>query len=420
MPWKGTGTPPVDRQDRTARLNGSVRRGYEGVAEEFERNLAERGEVGAAFAAFVDGEPVVDVWGGWADRRRDAEWRGDTLSPVFSGTKGLVAVCLLILIDRGELDLEAPVCRYWPEFAANGKERVLVRHVVAHQAGLPGLETPVSVEEAVDDVRMARLLARQPGLTAPGAQVAYHAITFGWLCGELIRRVDGRSVGRLLREEIADRLCLDLWIGLPEEHEHRVAVVEPGEGFGAPRQTPAAADGDARTAWSIWDNPPRFSGDGLAANSPLWHAAQIPATNGVCSARSLARLYGCLAGQGEIDGVRLLSRAAVETGRRLLARGRDPQLDTPMAFGVGFQLQTEQMAFGPPRDAFGHGGAGGSMHGAWPGLRTGFSYTPSLLRAISGRVDDRAAALLGALHRAVTESSAARAGRRTEGVPRLR
>jgi len=188
-----------------ASAQGTVAPGFEQVAEEFERNLAERGEVGAAFAAYVDGELVVDLWGGLADRQRGIAWRDDTLVGVFSGSKGLVAACLLVLIERGLLELDVPVCRYWPEFAAQGKEGILVRDVVSHRAGLPGLLTAVSLEEATDDVRMAQLVAAQARVVAPEAGARYHAVTFGWLCGELVRRVDGRSVGRFLREEIADR-----------------------------------------------------------------------------------------------------------------------------------------------------------------------------------------------------------------------
>ncbi len=373
--------------------------GFEGVAEAFARNFSELGEIGAAFAAYVDGELVVDLWGGLADGRRNVAWDRDTLVGVFSGSKGIVAACMLLLLERGQLELDAPVCRYWPEFAAGGKQDVLVRDVVSHQAGLPGLLTPVSVEEATDDVRMAQLLAAQRPIAPPGSGPVYHAVTFGWLCGELVRRIDGRSIGRLLRDEIADPLGLDVWIGLPARHEGRVAVLERGAAFGqGPTDLLVGREVD-ETAWSIYSNPPRWSGDELAANLCAWRQAEVPATNGIVSARSLARLYGCLARGGEIDGVRLLSPETVERGRRCLARGVDPYVGE-LAFATGFELQTGEVDLGPPADAFGHSGAGGSVHGAWPESRTGFSYAPNLLRSLDGG-DPRAAALLTALHAAI-------------------
>jgi CubicO group peptidase (beta-lactamase class C family) len=342
----------------------------------------------------------VDLWSGIADRRSEAPWQHDTLVGIFSGTKGLVATCLLLLIERGLLELDVPVSRYWPEFSARGKQDVLVRDVVCHQAGLPGLLTPVSIEEATDDVRMAQLLAAQQTIVPPGTTPLYHAITFGWLCGELIRRTDGRSVGRLLREEIAQPLDLEIWIGLPERYEARVAFLERDAAFW--RQHNAAV-GDTEpdpVAWSIWSNPPRFSEGELAANRRAWHAAEIPATNGIVSARSMARLYGCLANGGSLAGVRILSPETIEAGRRCLARGHDPYLDAPLAFGTGFELQTCAMGLGPAPDAFGHTGAGGSVHGAWPSLKTGFSYAPNMLGSLS-TMDPRADALLGSLHAAL-------------------
>jgi len=377
---------------------GHVAAGFETVAEAFARNFAVHGELGAAFAAYVDGQLVVDLWGGVADRSRALPWREDTLVPVFSGTKGLTATCLLLLIEGGRIELEAPVSHYWPEFAAHGKAGILVRDVVSHQAGMPGLLTPVSLEEATDDVRMAALLADQPRSVAPEDGLRYHAVTFGWLCGELVRRVDGRSIGRFFAEEVAQPLGLDAWIGMPARYEPRVARIERDASFSAELAVTRESD---EMAWSIWSNPPRFTGSELAANLRSWHAAEVPATNAIVAARSLARLYGCLAAGGAIDGVRLLEPDTIVAGTRPLARGHDPYLDMPLAFATGYQLQTSRMALGPVEDAFGHTGAGGSVHGAWPSLRTGYSYTPNLLAQI-GEIDPRGYELLAAL-RAVLE-----------------
>ena len=182
---------------------GYVAPGYEPVREAFERNFAERGELGAAFAAFRNGEPVVDLWGGIADRASGRPWREDTLQLIYSGTKGLVALCVLMLIDRGKLRLDDPVNRHWPEF---GKPEILVRHIVSHTARLPGIDTPITVADLHDDRRMAAILAAQAPNPDPRAALCYHALTYGWLCGELVRRVDGRSVGRFFAEEVAGPL----------------------------------------------------------------------------------------------------------------------------------------------------------------------------------------------------------------------
>jgi CubicO group peptidase (beta-lactamase class C family) len=375
--------------------HGDVAAGYEPVAVAFEQNFSERGELGAAFAAYVDGELVVDLWGGVADRETRAPWRRDTLQLIYSGTKGLVAVCLLVLIERGGLDLDAPVCRYWPEFAAQGKDTVLVRHVVSHQAGLPGVRTPIDEADILDPRRMAALLAAERPFWPPGERVCYHPLTFGWLCGELVRRVDGRRVGRFFAEEIAEPLGLDAWIGLPDEHEPRVSRVSLGANWAtaAAHLDPVGA-ADPLVA-AVWHNPAGRFREPLAANRRDYHAAEIAAGNGIATARSIARLYGCLARGGEIDGTRLLSDRTLRLGRACLASGPDALMPWPWAFGVGFNLQTELRALGRPPAAFGHGGTGGSLHGAWPQQRVGFSYAMNELR---DPPDARAPTLLEALH----------------------
>ncbi len=379
--------------------------GYERVVDAFRRNLEDRGDRGAAFAAYVDGRLVLDVWGGLARRDPPRPWRRDTLACVFSGSKGLVATCLLLALERGLLDLDEPVATYWPEFAQNGKGDILVRHVVSHQAGLPGVTTPVTVEQATDGKLMARLLAGQPAVHAPGSQLLYHAITFGWLCGELIRRVDGRSVGRVFDEDVARPLGLDAWIGLPAEHDGRVAEAMRGAGFGEQPRDRHTTPGSM--AWSIYANPPRFATDELPTNTRGWRAAEVPASNGIASARALARLYACLVAGGSLDGVQVLRPETIELGTACIVRAFEPLLDVPVGYGVGFALQTELGHFGPELTAFGHSGAGGSVHGAWPAYRTGFSYVTADLRE-SGIADARAAALTTTLHEAVRSSAGER------------
>jgi CubicO group peptidase (beta-lactamase class C family) len=389
--------------------HGWIRHGYEEVADEFDRVAASDNRAGAAFAAVVDGELVADLWGGHADSGAGEAWARDTLVSILSGTKGMVASCLLILLDDGRLALDVPVCDYWPEFAANGKEAVTVRHVVSHQAGLPGLVTPISNDEAVDQIRIAGLLADQAPVSQPGTEVRYHAMTFGWLCGELVRRVDGRSVGQFFRDEIGEPLALEAWIGLPGRLEPRVATLQPGPGWASPAPGEDRSRSRGSVSWSIWDNPPRYNTASLPWNESRWRLAEIPGSGGIASARALAVLYGMLAGGGAIGGVRVLSDEAVARGQTCLARGWDADLQAEVAFGVGFQLQTATMPFGRETSAFGHSGAGGSVHGGWPALRTGFSYAMNQLR--DNDSDRRAGAILDALHRAVR-------GSRGEGIKR--
>jgi CubicO group peptidase (beta-lactamase class C family) len=379
---------------------GFVAAGFEPVAREFERNFSDRGEVGAAFAAVRDDCLIADLWGGWADRQAQRAWSQDTLQLIFSGTKGLVAACLLMLIDRGQLDLDAAVCRYWPQFAAAGKSRVLVRDVVTHTACLPGLAIPVTSSEILDGRRMAELLAAQPQLGDPRAARTYHPLTYGWLCGELIRRADGRSVGRFLSEEIASPLNLDLFIGLPSGLEPRVSRLELATTWGTSAVfDPRVAARDA-FVHTVWGNPPAWAPGSFPWNDPLFHQAEIPGANGIGTARAIATFYGALA--------RLISPGTLRLGVTELEFRYEPLLGSPQSFGVGFALQTELNAFGPPACAFGHGGAGGSVHGAWLAERVGFSYAMNLMRDDQQDGDPRSKALLGALHDCLRGAAPAR------------
>jgi CubicO group peptidase (beta-lactamase class C family) len=374
-------------------LGGYVAPGFGAVADEFSRNFTVRGDLGASFAVVRDDEVLVDLWGGIADRAGARPWTADTLQILFSGTKGLVAACLLLLMERGQLTLEAPVARYWPEFAAAGKADVPVRDLVSHAVGLPGLEVPVTWQEATDARRMAVLLAAQPRSRDPRATRTYHAVTFGWLCGELVRRVDGRGIGQFFAEEIARPLDLELWIGLPADLEGRVSVVELAPTWTSIADERLALDSLRRAI----ENPPRYRPESFPWNEPDWHAAEVPSSNGIGTARSVARFYAGL------DQV--LSPATVRLGSTVLSSRHDPLMDRVTSFGVGFQLQTDTLTLGPEPAAFGHGGAGGSVHGRWPRQRLGFSYAMNLLRDDPG--DVRAAALLAALYNCVEREAAA-------------
>lgn len=348
-----------------------VTSGFEVVADEFERVLEDGG---AAFAAFVDGDPVVDLTGGLDE---------DALFLIFSGTKGLVAVCMLLLLERGALELDAPVERYWPEFHPD----VLVRHVVSHTSGVPALRRVIQQADLLDGRALAAEVAREPPFWPPGTRLAYHAFTYGVLCDELIRRVDGRSTGRFFAEEVAEPLALDLWIGLPPEQEHRVAALHPSPAFrpaydGAePDPLYAVLYGDVHRSFP-WNDPP-------------YHQAEIPAANAIGTARSIACLYGNLE--------QILAPETILLGRTELARDHCAITRRPYAFGVGFELQTELRSLGPPDDAFGHTGSGGSSHGAWPSDRAAFSFAMTELKSADD--DERAARVLAAFHQALRERS---------------
>lgn len=360
-------------------LGGSAAAGYEPVAAAFERTLESSGG-GAAFAATVDGELVVDLWGGLADPASGRPWAEDTLVVLFSGTKGVLATCMLLLVDRGLLALDAPVAAYWPGFRADD---VLVRHVLAHTAGLPGLRRPFGLEDALDPAAMEARLAAEEPFWPPGSRLAYHALTFGWLCDGLLRRVDGRSAGRFVADELAAPLGLELWIGLPPELEPRVATLVPAPGFGitylGDEPEPLLA-----TLYGVHTDEFRW-------NEPRFHGAELPAGNGIATARSVARLYAGLPG--------LLSPQSLELAGTELSRDLCAVTRRPYAYGAGFELQTELGRLGPAADAFGHTGMGGSTHGAWPSRGVAFSYAMSELRTESE--DGRGPSVLAALYDAL-------------------
>jgi CubicO group peptidase (beta-lactamase class C family) len=315
------------------------------------------------------------------------------------------------LLERGQLSLDRPVASYWPAFAAGGKGEVLVRHLVSHQAGLPAVDPPPGAQEALDPVEMAARLAAQPALWPPGAAISYHAVTFGWLCDGLIRRVDGRSVGRFFAEEVAAPLQLDGWIGLPEQMEGCVATMMRAADYQV-----NLPDGVDRDLMSRIYAGGRIVDESFAVNDREFLRAEIAGVNGVATARSLARLYGCLAQGGTIDGRRLLNPQTVGLAAVPIAVGLDRLTRDTQAFSVGFEVQLGPEHFpgyrgepsalqwyGPVAIAFGHSGAGGSVHGAWPQLRTGFSFAMNLMRRDDR--DGRAQRLLSALHSCVTSAS---------------
>ncbi|WP_225728256.1 MULTISPECIES: serine hydrolase domain-containing protein [unclassified Nocardia] len=307
-----------------AEIHGHCAERFGGVAEVLAASL-DGVDVGASAAVFVDGEAVVDFWGGYADAGRTVAWERDTIVNVWSTTKTMVALCALILADRGELELDAPVAAYWPEFAAAGKREVLVRHLLGHTAGLPVWDHPVTAADLYRWPEMTARLAAQTPLWEPGGAGGYHSITFGYLIGEVIARVSGRSVGAFFAEEVAGPLGADFHIGLAAEHDHRVASLVP------------APDGD---------RPDGFPVGVSDANTPAWRRAEIPAINGHGNARSVAAVQSILVCGGTAGGVRLLSRAGCERVFEEQYRGVDRILKQPIRWGLGYRLENRTCSWG--------------------------------------------------------------------------
>ncbi|MHB9859469.1 serine hydrolase domain-containing protein [Streptomyces sp. YIM S03343] len=323
--------------------------------------LLDEGDAGGSVAVFVDGEPVVDVWGGFADADRTTPWQRDTIVNVHSVTKTMTALCALILADRGDLDLDAPVGRYWPEFTAAGKEGVLVRHLLSHTAGLPAWDGPI--EDVYDWPSVTARLAAQAPRWEPGSAAGYHSLTQGFLVGEVIRRITGRSVGEFFAQEVAGPLGADFHIGLAAEHDHRVALSVPppsrDEDYTASAASTTASPA-AGTAVRVRD-----------ANSVAWRRAQIPAASGFGNARSIALVQSVLACAGTVRGVRLLSEAGCDRAHQEQFSGEDRILGMPVRWGLGYGL------FG---NTFGWGGWGGSIVMTDPQARMTVAYTTNQMR----------------------------------------
>jgi CubicO group peptidase (beta-lactamase class C family) len=386
--------------EHEAQVHGHCDARFAAVRTAFEENFRDRGELGAAVTVTVDGVTVVDLWGGWADGARTRPWERDTLINVWSTSKGPVALCAHILADRGLLDFDAPVAAYWPEFAAAGKEKVLVRHLLSHRAGLSGLREPHSVAQLYDwELTVKRLAAMEPWWE-PGTQSGYHALTFGHLVGEVVRRLSGLLPGAFLEREVTGPLGLDFTVGLPEEDSARAAeLVQPPV---APTSEQAAVFSQlAPAALAALTNP----GVGAAeANSPEWRATEIPAANGHGTARAVAALYGIFAGGGSYDGHRVLSPEAAERVREgqgacrdlVLGAGFEGETET----GLGLWLSGSNGSYGPNPRAFGHDGFGGSCGLADPEAGVSLGYVMNRMGPHIAD-DPRKMALIDALYGAL-------------------
>ncbi|MDG2304857.1 MAG: serine hydrolase [Candidatus Binatia bacterium] len=388
-----------------AESQGICARRFARVREVFDEGFRERGELGAAVTVTVGGETVVDLWGGHADVGKTKPWERDTLVNVYSTTKGMTAICAHQLIDEGLLDLDAPVAEYWPEFAQGGKERMPVRMLFCHQGGLAAVEEVLPAEALYSWTAMCDALAAQTPWWTPGESHGYHAVTFGWLVGELVCRLRGKSLGTVFRERIAEPLAADFWIGLPPSEHPRVTDIQAAPP-GAVGDTIALAEAFLTNPTGLvakaFLNPPSMA---LGANNAPWREAEIPGANGHATARGIARVYAALANGGEVDGVHVLSPEGVERCRTEQSHGQDLVLQRSTRFGLGFMLPQDEPGARIGGDgAFGHPGAGGSLGFADPEARVSFGYTmnqmgPHIL------LDPRATALVDATYRCLEQGA---------------
>lgn len=376
-------------------MHGRCAPRFEKVRHAFAESFA-RGELGAGVAVYSNGDPVVDLWGGFADAARSRPWARDTLVSVASTTKGMTAVCLARLADAGSLDPDAPVARYWPEFAQAGKHGISVRLVLGHRAGLPAIRAELPAEALFDWERMTTALAAERPFWEPGTRHGYHALTFGHLAGEVLRRIDGRSLGTFFREEVARPLGLDFHIGLAHEDDARCAEIVAGAAIGGPTNKLFARMRERDTLLGrSFRNPPRPR---EVVNTAAWRRAEVPAANGHGTAEAVARLYGALACGGELGGVRVLSQRAIEHATNEEAFGPDAVLaGLTTRFGLGFMLTHRGLPLGSSPRAFGHPGMGGSIGFADPDARLGFGYVTNRMQSgLAG--DARGFALIAAVY----------------------
>lgn len=361
--------------------------GFEPVVELFDA-LHGSDAIGASFAATHRGEQVVDLWGGM--RPDGAVWDANTKCVIASGTKGVMAVAILICVERGLLDLDAPIASVWPEFAVGGKGDVSIGDAFAHVAGVPGIERKVSPAEFADTVLMAQLVAKQEPIV-PVGHPSYHAATYGWIASEIIRRVDGRSAGVFVADEIARPLSLDLYIGAPDSVLGDITPTTRSADFNYTALL--NPDADPRLQYVYGVLPTELLGSTEMAR------LEFPGGGGVATAHAMSRLYAALVNGGALDGVRILKPETIALGLRQRSAGDDPLSGRFLRFGVGFELNPNPSCLGEPDDAFGHTGAGGSTHGGWPTQRASFSYVMGEFRPETN--DGRARRLLVALLEAI-------------------
>lgn len=379
----------------TVDIQGTCDSRFAGVREQFANNFAAHGDVGASVAVTLNGEFVVDLWGGHRDAAATEAWESDTLVNVYSTTKTMAAMCALMLADRGDLEFDVPVSKYWPEFAANGKAAVTVGHFMSHSAGLSGMDTPVTGDALYDWDFMVTELAKQAPWWEPGTASGYHALTQGHLIGEVVRRITGQTLGQFFKQEIAEPVGADFHIGTPESVFPRIGELIP----------PKVADlsggaADDSIASRTFRNP---GANAKASRTAQWRKAEIPAANGHGNARSVVRAQTAMANGGEAFGKRLLSEAGTKRVFEEQIKGVDLVLGAPLRFGLGYGLTQEAMPMGPnPHTAY-WGGWGGSSIVIDQDARLCVSYVMNKMEAdLMG--DPRSFNLLKAVYEGLAQS----------------
>jgi len=383
--------------EKDIEIHGHCDKYFTPVMQAFADNFRYRGDVGASFAATIDGKFVIDIWAGYADSARTRPWKRDTLACLYSTTKSMTALCALILVDHGQLDLDAPVARYWPEFAQAGKQAVPVKYLLSHQSGVAGFDERIPVEALFDWDRIVDLLAAQKPWWSPGTQSGYHAITQGYLIGEVIRRITNRTLGTFFHDEIAYPLQADCQIGLAEADEIRVAemipppAMQPGNpGYVGSALMPEMAR-KSMVPLVDQDNPI------IVSRSRAWRDAEIPSGNGYGNARSIARIASVLA-CGEIDGRQWFTPATIEKAFTEQCYGIDFILKLPIRWALGFALTSKELPIGPnPRTLFGAGGGGSAVVVDYD-ARLSFAYVMNNCLGSAVEGDDRALSLARAVY----------------------
>lgn len=380
-------------------IHGHTASGFERVYEAFVRNFdadSDCPEIGASFSVTLKGECVVDLYGGYADAGRSRPWSADTIVNTYSTTKGIAAICISVLEDRGELDYSAPVAKYWPEFAAEGKENISVATALSHQAGLSGLRTQLSIEDLFDWDRMTGLIAASRPLWAPGNQAGYHAITWGFIAGELVRRATGGMTLRdFLQSEVAGPIGAQFHIGTPERLFPRVAEMA------APRGEPVQTLAEMTEILKLTLGNPLIEAE--VANRRDFQSAELAALNGIGNARGVARLYAPFANQGTYGGRRILASKAIQRAVSPQFVGVDMNLGTDVRWGAaGFFGNNPHQWYGPNSASFGHSGWGGSMGYADPVAGLSVGYVPNQMDAkLNG--DPRSIRLVEALYQSLDD-----------------
>lgn len=390
-------------QAREKKLRGKCDPRFERVFEALASSIESGKEIGASIYASIDGEQVIDIWGGWKDKEHSSEWTADTIVNVFSASKTVTSLAVLMLHDRGELDLFSPVAKYWPEFAQNGKEQVEVRHLISHTLGLPAWEPPFSLADAMDVPAATARLAAQAPWWEPGTRGSYHASSFGHLNAELVRRVTGKTIGRFIADEISGPLGADFYLGLADAQFDKVATVYPAPGeegrARSPNAAPPADDGlslereiSARTRLGSFSGQKRDPV--VLFNSPEWRRLEFAGSSGHANARGLGRIMTALSHGGVSQGVKLVSPATIDLIFREQFRGIDSYYMKPIRWGIGYALAPlEQKERGPlpfmrpgPRTCYWYG-TGGSLSIADVEQRVTFTYTMNQCQSGKGSLN---------------------------------